>query len=275
MRQTQFPHRWRTVVTILFFAYAALNSYFVLTPVLGAAPPAAMVMVPVLMGSFSLCHALYVLGIRHALGFFAVSTTVSLVFEAVGVATGLVYGPYHYSDLLGPRLFAVPIVVPLAWFMVIYPSYTLANYLVSGTIVSQRGTQLSRTLGLAGLSAMLMTAWDLLLDPQMTADGYWTWHVEGSYFGIPVHNFVGWLLTTLTIFTIYRVAESRWPSAPWGPLPHRFMLQPLAIYGLLAGGYTVGFALQQRPEVALIALFAMGTPTLAALVRRPSNASHG
>jgi len=258
---------WRTLVIVLFCAYALLNTYFVLTPVLGDAPSMAYLLVPLLMGGFSLGHAVYTLGHRHALAFLALTTLISLAFEGVGVATGAVYGPYHYTDSLGPRLFGVPLAVPLSWFMVIYPSYALANYLADGCVVSKPKTGLARLIGLAALSAMLMTAWDLAVDPQMVMYGHWVWHIEGAYFGIPVQNFVGWLATTLTVYLAYRALEARWPPRPWGAASPVFERLPLFVYGLLASGYAIGYVLVGRPALALIAFFAMGIPCLAALLR--------
>ena len=267
MKPSSASRSWRTLVVVFFCAYALLNTYFVLTPVLGNASRLAFTLVPLLMGGFSLSHAIYTLGLRHALTFLAITALVSLAFEAVGVATGAVYGPYHYTDRLGPQLFDVPLVVPLSWFMVIYPSYALANYLADGRVVSAPKPRLGRLVGLAALSALLMTAWDLLLDPQMVRDGHWVWHVEGAYFGVPVQNYVGWLATTLTVYLAYRALEAHWPSRPWGTASRAFERLPLVIYALLASGYAVGYTLLGRPALALIALFAMGTPCLAALLR--------
>ena len=267
MAKSPASRAWRTLVVVLFWAYALLNTYFVLTPVLGDAPGPAYLLVPLLMGGFSLSHAIYTLGWRHALTFAALSTLISLAFEAVGVATGAVYGPYHYADLPGPRLFDVPLAVPMAWFMVIYPSYALANTLVDGRVVSRPNRGPGRLAGLAALSALAMTAWDLVLDPQMVAAGQWVWHVDGAYFGIPAQNFVGWLATTLTVYLAYRGLEARWPARPWGTASPTFERLPLVIYALLASGYAVGYTLLGRPALALIALFAMGTPCLAALLR--------
>jgi uncharacterized membrane protein len=268
MERSSAPRAWRTLTLVLFWAYALLNTYFVLTPVLGDAPSTAYLLVPLVLGGFSLCHAIYTLGLRHALAFFALSTVISLAFEAVGVATGAIYGPYHYMDRLGPRLLQVPLVVPLAWFMVIYPSYGLANYLADGRVVSRRRPGAARLIGLAALSAMLMTAWDLAVDPQMVMAGNWVWHVEGAYFGVPVQNFVGWLVTTLTVYLAYRALEVRWPPRSWeAETSTTFARLPLFVYGLLALGYTVGYTLLGRPALALVALFAMGTPCLAALLR--------
>jgi uncharacterized membrane protein len=235
--------------------------------VLGDAPRLAFLLVPLLLGGFSLSHAIYTLGLRHALIFLALTALISMAFEAAGVATGAVYGPYHYTDRLGPKLFDVPLAVPMSWFMVIYPSYALANMLVDGHVVSKLHPGPGRTVGLAALSALAMTAWDMALDPQMVMAGHWVWHVEGAYFGIPVQNFAGWLATTLTVYLAYRALEARWPPRPWGAASPAFERLPLVVYALLASGYVVGYALLGRPALALVALFAMGTPCLAALLR--------
>jgi putative membrane protein len=261
---------WRTLVVVLFWAYVLLNTYFVLTPVLGEAPSLAYLLVPLLLGGFSLSHAITMLGWRHAIIFAALSAVISLAFEAAGVATGAIYGPYHYADLPGPRLFNVPLVIPMAWFMGIYPSYAVANTLADGRVVSRPRPRLGRLTGLAALSAMLMTAWDLVLDPQMVTAGQWVWHVDGAYFGIPMQNFVGWLATTLTVYLAYRTLETRWPPRPWGAASRAFERLPLIIYALLASGYAIGYVLLGRPALALIAIFAMGTPCLAAMLRATS-----
>ena len=268
MEAPSTSRNWRILVVALFWAYALLNTYFVLTPVLGDAQPGTYALVPLLLGGFCLCHAIYTLGPRHALAFFALSAIISLAFEVAGVATGAIYGPYHYTDHLGPKLFGVPLVVPIAWFMVMYPSYTVANYLADGRIVSKPRPSPARLIGLSALSAMLMTAWDLVVDSQMVMYGHWEWHIEGAYFGIPVQNFVGWLVTTVTVYLVYRALEARWPPNPWGRVtPPTLARLPLFIYGLLALGYTIGYALLGRPALVLVALFVMGTPCLAAALR--------
>ena len=67
----------------------------------------------------------------RALRLLALVFVVSLLFESVGVATGWVYGPYHYTDKLGPKFLGlVPYLIPVAWFMMSYPSFVIADRLV-------------------------------------------------------------------------------------------------------------------------------------------------
>ena len=108
---------------------------------------------------FAVCHACYTLGWRHTLILFGASAVISWGYEQLGVATGLIYGPYHYSDMLGAKLGHVPVLIPLGWFMMIYPSYIIANLIADGRPTGTRGG-VGRVLWLAALSvAVPIIAW--------------------------------------------------------------------------------------------------------------------
>lgn len=109
--------------------------------------------------------------------------------EALGSMTGFPFGVYQYTGALQPQLAGVPLLIPFAWLMMLPPSWAVARVLTSP----------GNRWRFAVLSAGAMTAWDLFLDPQMVAWGYWTWHKEGIYFGIPLQNFFGWLLVSFLI----------------------------------------------------------------------------
>jgi len=215
---------------------------------------------------FSLLHASYTLSWRSTLIFFALSASISWAFEQVGVATGLIYGAYHYSDVLGPRLGHVPLLIPLAWFMMIYPSYLLANLIAQGEPLAP-ARNLRHAAGLALLSAAIMTAWDLLVDPLMSGPvGAWTWEQGGLYFGVPLHNYVGWLLTTFTIYLIYRLVEQRLGPRPQGPLTRGISLLAVAAYLLIL----VPYLFSTLPGgVKWIGGAAMAVPAAWALFRLP------
>ncbi len=218
----------------------------------------------VLLMLFSFTHATYALGWRHSLAFFALSAVISWGFEQVGVETGAIYGRYYYTDILGPKLGHVPFLIPLAWFMMIYPSYVIANLIVDGRPTGTRGG-VRHILWLALLSAMVMTAWDLIIDPILSGPAVraWVWEDGGPYFDIPLQNYVGWMLTTLAVYLVYRVIEHGIDLRPVGPVTVPVAALPLLAYGammlsnLLAGG---------GPEaLAVIAPFAMGLPLIAAI----------
>lgn len=214
--------------------------------------------------AFSMAHAALALGRRKMLVFFALSAVISWVFEEVGVRTGAIYGPYHYSDQLGFKLGHVPLMIPITWFAMIYPAYVVANAIVGRRVFGSSGTR-SHVLWLALVSALVMTCWDVVMDPVMSAKGYWIWERPGEYFGVPFQNFVGWLATTFTIYAAYRMYEWRTRAAESSAEFDRTLaLAPIVAYALASTYYVVAAA---PTELRVIACFVMGMPSLLAFGR--------
>lgn len=265
---------WQLTVTALWALYCLLMAYFVIRPVLGLPfVPVLLILSTLALFGFSVGHAVWSLGGRQALLFLGLTFGISLLFESVGVLTGWVYGPYHYTDRLGLKVFGlVPVLVPIAWFMMIYPSHALVERLAS----PNRQSGLGRTVWLAGLSALAMTAWDLVMDPIMVASEHWVWEAEGAYFGIPVQNYAGWLVTTFIIYLLYRLLTGRRVAHPWGNSSQRFQNLPLLAYSATWLG-NVGVALGAGwPGPALAGFFGMGAFALLGLgtaLWRPSGES--
>ena len=217
--------------------------------------------------SLVLVHAIYMLGWRRALAFFFITLAISFAFEHVGVKTGLIFGHYHYTEVLRPKLLGtVPVVIPLAYFMVIYPSYMMTNLILRGRPTGKfQGTVAILLASL--ITGMTMTAWDLVMDPVMVHEvKAWVWEQGGNYFGIPFQNFAGWTLTTFTASVAYRFLEQvkGIPMRPFGRGHKTFVLLPLLGYGaLMMGAPFVGVPIDTR----LLSPFVMGLPLLAALTR--------
>jgi uncharacterized membrane protein len=222
---------------------------------------------------FSIFHAAYVLGWQRTLAFFGITVAVTWCYEHVGVETGLIYGAYHYTDALGVKLGNVPIIIPIAWFMMIYPSYIIANLIGSGRTMMTKnyndiGTSLAQILWLSFLSALIMTAWDLVVDPYLSGptEKAWIWEGGGGqYFGVPLHNFGGWILTTFTIYLLFRLLSERVLQAlPNRPLTTSIMLLPLIGYGtMMVANIIPG----EPPELRIVGPIVMGIPLAIAACR--------
>ena len=113
--------------------------------------------------------------LRRIAGVVAIILILGWAVEALGSRTGVPFGAYDYTARLQPQLAGVPIVVPLAWLMMLPPSWAVARLLAGryGSLVFVLS------------SATAFTAWDLLLDPQMVAWGFWTWAQPGAYLASP------------------------------------------------------------------------------------------
>ncbi|QYJ15366.1 hypothetical protein Rxycam_01187 [Rubrobacter xylanophilus DSM 9941] len=126
----------------------------------------------------------------------------ALAVESLGAATGWPYGRFHYGEALGPRLFGlVPYLLPVSYVP-----------LVVGTVAATRHprSRLSWILR----SATLLTLVDGVLDPGASLLGFWEWPEGGPYYGVPVSNYLGWLLSGTLSSTILILL---WPRRSPGP----------------------------------------------------------
>jgi putative membrane protein len=261
--------RWRLAAAALFlglFVYDGIVRPLVSGIVALPTIPGGLRVLTVILLLFSLFHASYALGSRLTILFFATTAVTSWLFEEIGVATGLVYGPYHYTETLGPWIGSVPILIPLAWFMMVYPSYVVANVIVDGRPIALR-LGLGHLLGLSVMAALVMTAWDLLIDPILSGPLYqaWIWEAGGPYHGVPVRNYLGWFATTFTVQLLFRLAEQRWRPQPAGRLTLRAASLPLAAYASMLVAHLLSNLVPPGAEVA--GSIGMGIPVVAAGLR--------
>lgn len=110
----------------------------------------------------------------------------TLAVEIIGSTTGYPFGSYSYTGMLTPQLLGVPIIVCVAWAGI--------TLVVHGVFSGAWRSNFARAISMS----LAITAWDVFLDPQMVAEGYWTWEpTTVSFRGIPIVNYLGWLLTAL------------------------------------------------------------------------------
>ncbi len=178
--------------------------------------------------------------------------------------TGLPYGIYHYSDALGAKLGHVPYAIPFAWYSMLYPSYVMAR-LIGGGVNARIQAGWGGLLWQAFISGMVITAWDVLVDPMASAPGVhsWVWEQGGAYYGVPNMNFVGWVLTGFTVILLYSLFKLRFPARSLGSWTPFVLGLPLLVYGLTM------LQLMLRADAPsawpVLAAFVMGFPLVAAL----------
>lgn len=229
------PGRWPGYPYLLLFAgwLQVLIALPLVILVWGQAATAPTVSVNVLVQSLLVLTIL-----RQAWGARRTAITAAMVvgltwaIEFVGSTTGLPFGRYSYTEVLQPQLGHVPLLIPLAWLMMLPPAWAAA-YLANGRRTGWRFVL---------FSALALTAWDLFIDPQMVRWGFWVWAEPGLYFGIPLLNFAGWALSGALITALARPA-----NLPVAPLMFVFvvtwLLQTLGqlIFWQLPGPALCGF----------------------------------
>lgn len=141
------------------------------------------------------------LGIGTTLAFMLPSVFLSLSSELLGTSTGFPFGDYAYLSGLGYKIAGlVPFTIPLSWFYMGFVCYLLAR---CGLQVKSSSSWL-RHVGAIAAGAILLTAWDLVLDPAMSQAPFpfWVFQDEGSFFGMPYRNLMGWVGTGAIYMTV-------------------------------------------------------------------------
>lgn len=108
------------------------------------------------------------------------------LIETFAITTGFPYGNFIYSDLLGFRLFnLVPWTVAFAWTPLMLAAYTITarfDFKLWLRIV---------------MIAVFLLMFDMVLDPGAVYMKFWTYSGGGFFYGVPLSNFAGWILSGL------------------------------------------------------------------------------
>jgi uncharacterized membrane protein len=190
-------------------------------------------LVVVLPLAFALVHGARCYGLAGIFVFMILCLGVSNIFENLGVLSGFPFGPYHYTEIMGPKLFQVPLLIGPAYFGAGYTSWVLAKILLGET---DRAPDRLTVVALPAVAAFIMVGWDVCFDPgSSTLDHLWIWHKGGGYFGVPLSNYLGWYLTVfvfLLLFSLYRarrdVPPLRLSTEYWAQPPVQFLVMALA-----------------------------------------------
>lgn len=225
----------------------------------------------VMLGAIAgLAFLMQAIGRRPALITFAVAFILSLASELTGTSTGFPFGAYGYTDQLGYKIAGlVPFNIPTSWFYML-----VASLAICGRLLTVRDDNASKWWW-SLVASLVLTAWDVSMDPAMVKTNHWhwlagdlshhaaLWRVIGTpfFFGMPLTNWLGWLLTGVLVT---RAMLAIVPPSAWARLvsPSPLPLVLYAVNGLLP--LTICFA-QDMVLAGVLGLLAMGTPLLLAL----------
>jgi uncharacterized membrane protein len=183
----------------------------------------------VIAAVFVVASAATVFAPRDA-AYLSTAIVVGWLAEYVGSATGLPFGDYSYTDKLTPQLFGVPAVVCLAWVALGLAGTVVARRIVVRYLLHMTPTR--QDFVTVMLAAIAITGWDVFLDPQMVAEDYWRWANPSGFRGIPLSNYVGWLIVSSVIAVV---------TLPVVKRAHELTLWLL--YSVMMGMSALGFAL--------------------------------
>ncbi|MDX2190483.1 MAG: carotenoid biosynthesis protein [Bacteroidota bacterium] len=120
--------------------------------------------------------------------FFVFAYLIGYGAEVFGVKSGIIFGYYSYTDVLGFKIADVPVVIGLLWASVSYACNVLAIHLFPQSKVSS-----------IICAALLMVSFDFMLEPFAVSQGLWIWQMNE----VPLFNYISWFALGVIISSIF------------------------------------------------------------------------
>jgi len=175
---------------------------------------------------FVVLHTLTLYKPAGAIAYFVIAVTVSFALEACSIATGFPFGFYtHYMQ--GPRVLGVPFPVVAAWVMVAWAAWILARVIV--------GECRSRRLGVLAtpvVATLIAGGYDLVIDPFGAARQMYSYRSPSGVLGVPLSNYVGWLITGWLLFQAFALIERRFRREPTASTRSALLMPTVVWFGL-------------------------------------------
>jgi len=123
-----------------------------------------------------------------------------MVTEIIGVNTGLLFGNYQYGQVLGPKIYGVPFLIGLNWFVIVY---------CSGAILTQGVELLQQKINIkiSGFAssifviiggATIATCFDFIIEPVAVKLHFWSWE-NGQ---VPLLNYLCWFIISAILLVV-------------------------------------------------------------------------
>ncbi|MBU8919195.1 carotenoid biosynthesis protein [Bacillus sp. FJAT-29953] len=191
---------------------------------------------------FGLLHGAMSYKWSGILTFIVICLVVSNLLENTSVMTGFPFGHYYYTDVIGPKLFLVPLLIGPSYCAIGYLAWVLGTVLI-GDI--NRTSSAFTTFAVPFIASFAMVAWDLGFDPTAsTINHFWIWEQGGGYFGVPLTNFLGWYFTVYVIFQLFalflrlrRTDSNKEEEA----FPRSFYAQAIIMYAVTGLGFVLAY----------------------------------
>lgn len=198
-------------------------------------------------------------GWKKTLTFTGVGYLIAFISEKLSITTGIPYGWYYYIDTTSHKelwVWGVPFFDSLSYVFLTYCSYSTALFILSPLatrgydLITLETRAIRRSWAALVLGAFLQTFLDIIIDPASHQGHRWFlgqiygYRQEGIHFGIPLSNYVGWLLTSFVLVAAFQwIDRHQEEGVPVGifRLPFRSLLGPILYLSVLIFIWTVTF----------------------------------
>lgn len=130
---------------------------------------------------------------------------IGTLVEYLGVQYGFLFGHYEYGPNMRPAIAGTPVIIGINWILL---SYCFTR------IVARYAPRKFSLFVIAAISATLMTAFDVLIEPVAIELQFWSW----ENVRVPLTNYAGWWIVSLILnfaFVKMGVDRGKNPIAIW------------------------------------------------------------
>jgi len=124
--------------------------------------------------------------------FFVTVFVFGFVLEWVGVHYHLIFGNYNYGKTLGIKLFNVPLLIGVDWFLLVY---------ATGVLMQYSRFKNSNTRVIAGAAILMIL--DMMIEPIAEHFDYWHWLGMPGGLTAPIENYAAWFLVSGLMLGIF------------------------------------------------------------------------
>jgi putative membrane protein len=110
--------------------------------------------------------------------------------EWIGVNKGWLFGSYSYGSTLGYKLFVIPLMIGVNWFLLIY----------AAGVTMQRSRLKSVSFRVL-TGATILVLLDVLIEPVAIKFDYWHWNNSI----IPLKNYISWFFVSAAMLYVFEL----------------------------------------------------------------------
>lgn len=180
-----------SIIVIILFHIVGLAGFFI-----PAVTPLFLRLVP-----FHLLLMLIIVIINHYrpdekfIAFTLFIFFAGIAAEWIGVHKHWIFGDYQYGQTLGIKVFDIPLMIGINWFLLIY-----------ATGVLMKRTRLKSMIARIITGAIILVLLDLLIEPVAIKFDYWSWAQSVP----PLKNYLGWFGVSalfLYVFELFKFKQ--------------------------------------------------------------------
>lgn len=203
------------------------------------------------------------LGIKRSLVFCAAGYVIAWLSEYSSIHNGFPYGLYYYIEHTKGRelwVMGVPFFDSLSYVFLAYASYSMALMIIApvlykrGIIYLLETKKMRDSIYTTILGAILFVYLDIIIDPVTLLGDRWFlgqiygYPQKGIYFGVPISNFIGWLLIGFVLIYVLQKIDNRLQKGKdwYGyKYPWRYLIGPCLYISVILFNLSVTFYIRE------------------------------